>query len=160
MEINMIRKLLLAALLAVTAPAFAQSPALSNVAKLRTIISITDPAFAGGAKCDGTTDDTNAIQAAVTYAGTVKGKVLVPYGTCITQQIALATGVAIEGQGFGSCLKLKAANNNYILANTNGGVYVDDVSITNLCLDGNKANNTGGGGVSIAGRNWTVSNVY
>src|SRR5437899_3205252 len=104
-------KTLLLALLFTLTPAWAQSPALSNVAKLRQIHVVTDPTFAGGAKCDGTTDDTAAFQAALnTLTGSTNatGNVMikVPAGTCLVSATLSpansASAFTIKGDGLDS----------------------------------------------------------
>ena len=65
-------------------------------------IDARSPAFAGGVKCDGTTDDTAALQAAIsaaqsaTYEG-VAAKLLLPPGRCMTTPLTISGQVAIEG---------------------------------------------------------------
>lgn len=108
----------------------------------------------------GTTDMTSAIQAAVNQAAQGGAPVYVPPGTFASGQISLASGVTIYGEGYFSCLKLIASGNNYLLANTNANVYVDDVLIRNIRIDGNKLNNTSGGGIALNGRRCKVREVY
>ena len=55
-----------------------------------------------GARCDNATDDTAAIQAALTYAQTNGGRVVFPPGTCVvtsTLVLANTVGVILQGQG-------------------------------------------------------------
>jgi hypothetical protein len=118
------------------------------------IVSIKD----FGAVGDDSTDNTGAIQDAIDSL--TSGTVLVPKGTFQCGQIALKSNVSIEGAGWGSILKLKNSGNNYLLANTNGAQYIDNVAIRNLAIDGNKANNTSGGGIAMNGRNFELSGCY
>lgn len=69
--------------------------------KLQETISVTDKKFAGGAKGDGATDDTAAIQAAMTFLnGRGGGTVYFPAGTYkVTASITLPDRVTIEGVG-------------------------------------------------------------
>jgi Pectate lyase superfamily protein len=70
-----------------------------------TSIDVMNPAYAGGAKCDGTTDDTAAIQAAISSASTGNVTVQFPAGkTCkITGTITVSQqDVAFVGGGVGS----------------------------------------------------------
>lgn len=114
-----------------------------------------------GALADGSTDDTTAIQAAVdAISGAGGGTLYFPPGTYVSGQIALASNVSFLGAGWSSILKLKDSGNNFLLATTNAAVYVDNVAIKNLAIDGNKANNTTGGGVLLNGRNCEVSGCY
>lgn len=64
-------------LLVASASSFGQS-ALSQAAKLATIVTVTDPQFSGGAKCNGTHNDLAAIQAAIDTGKSV----YFPSGTC------------------------------------------------------------------------------
>lgn len=114
-----------------------------------------------GAVGDDSTDNTTAIQDAVDDLSSLGGgTVLVPEGTFRSGQIALASNVCFEGVGWSSILKLKNSGNNYLLANTNAAVYVDNVAVRNLAIDGNKTNNSTGGGVLLNGRNCEVSGCY
>lgn len=85
----------------------AQSAGFSNAAKLRPIVIVTDPAYAGGAKCDGTTDDVDAIQAAITAADTVE----LPNGTCaFSSTLTLDSNTRLVGRGMAnSTLKYTGA---------------------------------------------------
>lgn len=66
------------------------SKAAGNVAKLRDQINVRDPAY--GAKGDGVTDDTVAIQAALTYAAQNNAKVYFPRGVYL-----VSTGLTMNG---------------------------------------------------------------
>lgn len=114
-----------------------------------------------GAIADGSTEATTAIQAAVdAISGAGGGTLYFPPGTYLCGQISLASNVSFRGAGWSSILKLKNSGNNFLLATTNGAVYVDNVAIRDLAIDGNKANNTTGGGVLLNGRNCEVSGCY
>lgn len=80
----------------------ANSKALGNVFKLRHFVNVQDPAY--GAKGDGTTDDTTAIQSAVDSLGTGGGIVFFPKpssGYLLTTSINLSglTNITFEGDG-------------------------------------------------------------
>lgn len=113
-----------------------------------------------GSVGDGVTDNTAAIGYAISQCAQRGDPVYVPRGIWLSQQQSLASGITIYGDDWNSCLKLMSAANNYLFANTNANVYVDDVTIRNLHIDGNKANNTSGGGIGLNGRRCKVINVY
>lgn len=81
---KLLKNIALALALCVAAlPAAPQSTSLSNVAKLNSFKVLSDPAYAGGAKCDGSTNDTAAINAAL-LALADGDTIVVPSGTCMT----------------------------------------------------------------------------
>jgi hypothetical protein len=104
-----------------------------------------------GAKGDGATDDTTAIEKAITAAATAGGTVYLPPGTYISGLQTLPSNVTLRGAGIGATvLKLKnGANTDLIhttgfatLTGTNSEAGIRQSGITNMTLDGNKANNT------------------
>lgn len=102
-------------------------------------ISVKDPAY--GAKGDGATDDTAAIQAAVTAAGSTK-LCFFPAGTyIISSPINLVSGGTYKGAGWNSIIKQKNSVNQTRLmqwpSGTNSYCHMAD-----LMIDGNRANNT------------------
>lgn len=113
-----------------------------------------------GAVGDDSTDNTTAIQSAVNQCAQSGDPVFVPHGIFQSDQISLANGVTIYGAGYFSCIKLKNSGNDYVIANTNGSVYVDDVLVYGLQLNGNKTNNTSGGGFYGNGRRNTIRGCY
>lgn len=128
---------------ALPAQAPAQSAALSNVAKLRNIVTVTDPAHSGGAKCDGTTDDITAINAAVDTLVTAGGGTLVfPEGTCIVSTpIKLRSNIVYQGQGWSSIVKQKASTTAMgLFGEASPAASQSNVVIRDLQLDGNRAN--------------------
>ncbi len=91
-----------AAALAVALPgaAIAQSTAAGNAAKLRNVIIASDPSYSGGAKCDGATDDTTAIQAALNAVPTAGGAVHLPTGEClVSAQLTQTKRFKLIGHG-------------------------------------------------------------
>lgn len=112
-----------------------------------------------GAVGDDSTDNTVAIGRALSVAAQ-KGRAILRIpdsGVFQTDQLALVSNLSIEGHG--GVIKQKAAANDFILVNANGALYVDNVHIEGLKFDGNKSNNSSGGGIYGNGRNWTVRNV-
>jgi hypothetical protein len=105
-----------------------------------------------GAKVDGVTDDTTALQNAVSAAFNVGGgTVFIPQGFCmISQTIELKKHVWLRGAGmFATSLKLLPGSNCDVIKNhvsTNGGSdpNADFVAVLDLTVDGNKANQTSG----------------
>ncbi|HLY29663.1 MAG TPA: glycosyl hydrolase family 28-related protein [Ktedonobacterales bacterium] len=117
-----------------------------------------------GAQGDGSTDDTAAIQAAITAATLAGGgTVWFPAGTYITQTLTLGSYVHLRGDGISaSVLQLKSGTNgdllnggaaNVALINLEGSIGSGDNgglanwSIKEMTLDGNKAGQTGPPGV-------------
>lgn len=108
------------------------------------VVSVTDPRFAGGAKGDGSTDDTSAIQAAIDHVADsgADGVVTVPPGTFIFTSITNKTGVTLRGEG--GVLKLKdntctnASTSYYIIHN----IGHTKSRFIDLIVDGNAANNS------------------
>jgi len=92
-----------------------------------------------GAKGDGTTDDTSAIQAAATAAGAVGGTLYFPPGTyVITDKITLSSGITVLGASdqfdlpSPTCMIKQTATNKDIFY----GSDIGQVLFRNLCLQG------------------------
>lgn len=95
-----------------------------------------------GAAGNGTTDDTIAIQQAITScAAAGGGTVHVPLGVFVSSRIRMLSRVCLVGTGWSSRLKLKAAANQHFIILDD--VNVERTSIEHLSVDGNKANVTG-----------------
>ena len=107
-----------------------------------------------GAKGDGVTDDTSAIQAAIDYAYTnKKGAVFFPAGVYVSQQLTLKSYVILKGvvqsdgwavltsYDFASVIKLKDGTNDDLIL-VEGGAK--NWGLKDLVIDGNQANNTRG----------------
>lgn len=108
-----------------------------------------------GAKGDGSTNDTSAIQAAVNAARSAGGGVVyIPTGTYIVTgqsskskgAILLYDNITLQGDGMGeSTLKMKSGWSGDVtgILRTPFGVATHDVAVHDLTLDGNRANTSG-----------------
>ncbi len=118
------------------------SQALSNVFKLKDIINVKDPAF--GAKGDGVTDDTAAIQAAINSiaSGPTKGGgvVFFPPGFYLVSSfiqisagaILLGSGAAVgagTGNSGGTVIRMTNPNDDIFYVESNEGVVFRDMAI-------------------------------
>ena len=95
-----------------------------------------------GAKGDGATDDTTAINAAIAAANAAGGgKVVLPNAVCVVTQINMKSNVTLQGHGYGSVLKAKNES-----AGTSAAIISMDsasnATLRDLRIDGNKANQT------------------
>lgn len=121
-----------------------------------------------GAVGNGTTDDSTAINAAITAAAVVGGEVFFPAGTWIAKNLAVKTNVVYRGVGRASVVKLANAANTDLFVTDNfssltGGTTQAGPSgfrFQSLTLDGNRANNTSGWPLRIYGSSYTVQNVW
>jgi parallel beta-helix repeat protein len=97
-----------------------------------------------GARGDGRTDDTDAVQLAVNAASFDGGTVFIPSGTYIlSQSILLTDGITLAGAGMGTTV-LKIADNTNTrivgLVRTPYGRGTRNVCVRDLTLDGNRDN--------------------
>ncbi|MCK1397444.1 right-handed parallel beta-helix repeat-containing protein [Bradyrhizobium sp. 4] len=137
-----------------------------------------------GARADGTTDDTAAIQTAVDRASEVSGTVRIPAGRYLVGSIELPSHVDIEGDGETSQLLLRAQplaktgaesrspirpGHMFVPKDMATVASVEGVRIAHLFLRGNSREQNAGGpmplsgamhGIAIlGGKNWIVSEV-
>ena len=143
-------------------PKFEQTGSTTNRAinlKLQESVSVKD----FGAVGDGTTDDTVAIQAAITAVGN-GGAVFFPAGTYVTSSTINASNVTLFGVGEESIIKPTVAVTNAILLNNSinaatGFSYQSQVK--DLFLEGQ--NTTGATGIllgtTVTTANYLISNV-
>ncbi len=128
-------------------PPFTGSVGTNVGDKLAQTVSIID----FGAVGDGITNDTVAIQAALTYAGTVKCAVYVPGTTnsyLITNEFTVPDGVTVYGDGWGSFIRQTTQNKDVFIAgdcNTFKNVRLkivdgDNTDFTN-CIYADSVNN-------------------
>jgi hypothetical protein len=120
-----------------------------------------------GAVGDGTTDNTTAIQAALNSAG--DGVVYFPKGIYISGSLSIPVNTSLRGESMNSVvLKLKNGTNptgflqtagfaSLTNTNSNGGTFNSQIS--EITIDGNKANNTSGNGINIYGKAFKIQNI-
>ncbi len=107
-----------------------------------------------GAVGNGIADDTAAVEAAINAASAVAGTVWFA-NTYVVNEADLQSNVTLDGTG---TLIKKAGTTTSALACTTSEVF-HDITIRNIKIDGNKANCTAGGGIVIAGKNFTLQNL-
>lgn len=119
-----------------------------------------------GAKGDGATDDSTAIQAAINAASEIGAEIVFcPRGTYIVgTTLTLKSNVHLMGAGANaSILKLKNGAKKDIITNASygaGGIH--NFSVRDLSIDGNVANNAGGAssGMKLDGTGFLLDNIY
>ncbi|HUC89259.1 MAG TPA: right-handed parallel beta-helix repeat-containing protein [Patescibacteria group bacterium] len=135
-------------------------PALTNkVAKNELVLDVKD----FGAKGDGTTNDTTAIQSAIDTAfGAGGGIVFVPPATYIISPTGLQVKSNVTLRGSGSGTVFKVANGT----NTSGNIVKveswSNVVLADFCVDGNRANQSSGTNYGVyvaASANCKVENL-
>lgn len=121
---------------------------LSKVSKDDIIINVKDY----GAKGDGVTNDTTSIQN-VLNSSNYGDIIFVPSGSyLVNSTLILKEGVQLIGTGFNSVIVAMDGSNLTDIVKLNGRTDRPNYgfSISELCFDGNKANNpTGGNGLNI-----------
>jgi len=113
-----------------------------------------------GAVGDGVTDDTAAIQTALTACVSSGAALCFPAGIYLSGRLTINSNQKLVGESKATTtIKLKNSANTDLLygANsdalwgTNTSAGVNNVTITNLTLDGNRTNNTAGSCIAIYG---------
>lgn len=137
------------------------------------VFNVKHPAY--GAKGDGSTDDTTAIQAAINACSTAGGgTVLLPAGVFVVVQISLPSLVELAGAGEEvTILREKSGGNNTVLVSSNFGFNTgtnnttspNEFGIRDLTIDGNAGINglpgsqTFGYGMQLYGYRYRLRNV-
>ena len=123
-------------------PPFPASATTNVQAKLAQTISVKD----FGAVGNGTTDDTAAIQNAINYVTSVKGKLYFPTGTYLhATTLIFKNNVIYYGDGQGSILKYTGTSdqiqvNNPINSSTAANITVQDLYLLSTIVTTGKAN--------------------
>ena len=141
-----------------------------NVNELNALKNIKINVKDFGAKGDGVTDDTYAIQEAINFCYNTKksSTVIIPSGTFIFTSITVKEGITLEGNG--GTLKLKDNvciddSVGYFLIHNSAGKLstpfepYNNITLRNLIIDGNKENNKYykvADCITVAGDNITV----
>lgn len=127
-----------------------------------------------GATGDGVTDDSIAIQNAIDAAETAGGgAVILGYGTFIVTGITLKSGVYLKGQGpVGTILRMNTGSNATVVRSNNFSTLTGTTSwyigadgvpyhfgLSDLAIDGNRANNTTGSGIEFFGKRFVAHNL-
>lgn len=116
-----------------------------------------------GAKCDGTTDDTAAFNAALTAMPSIGGILYIPSGTCVISSISITNPMTITGDGFqASTIETNSATANVISissALTPPITSQNGVTITNLRFT-STATRTAGAYIVAGADRTVVDNVY
>lgn len=112
-----------------------------------------------GAVGDGTTDDLSAIQGAINAAQSAGGGIVfIPKGIYIVSGIPTITGSNITVQGTGDGSKILLASAALNASGTTIGIWVNggsNITIRDLCIDGNYANIAKNGTYQSASSLWT-----
>jgi hypothetical protein len=108
----------------------------------------------------GTTVLTAAIQAAIDQCNAGGAAVYVPPVVHISGPLTFNSNLTIYGDGPTSIIKLAASSNDHLLVIEDSSDYTDNITIKDVCFDGNKANNaTSGVGLYLNGRHYVLDNV-
>jgi hypothetical protein len=106
-----------------------------------------------GAAGNGTTDDTAAVQSAVSLAETAGGGVYVPPGTYkIMSPLAVTAPFTLLGAGQAATTFAVASGvNDYLVKFTQGSGAITRARFADFTISGNAANQSAGGGISAVG---------
>jgi hypothetical protein len=109
---------------------YSASYSTGTLGKLLQGLAVNVKAAPYNAKCDGSTDDTAAVNAALA----ANSLVYIPPGTCIVSSLSVPSGVTVFGAGSATIIKQKVAsqfNHVFNCATRNG------ITIRDLTIDGN-----------------------
>jgi polygalacturonase len=119
-----------------------------------------------GAQGDGSTDDTTAVQNAITAANssTYGGVVYFPPGVYTVGLLTISSNVYLRGAGVGATvIKLRSGKNSDLIQTTGFATQTTQqhFGLLNLSLDGNQVSNpTGGVGLKIYGKCFFIHDVH
>jgi len=112
-----------------------------------------------GAKRDGSTDDSPAIQECINLASTANGEVFFSSGTYVVgSTIVPKSNVHVTGAGHPAVVKLKDAGNVDIFSTA---ASINNLGFSNFTIDGNKANNsTNGSCIVLSSTGVSSDNIF
>jgi hypothetical protein len=132
----------------VTAQVATQNPEVAAACSVRRTC-IVNPVFALGMKCDGVTDDSAALQAALNSAqfpGLGSASIIMPPGICIIDpaaNVSINSSVWLQGAGrFGTTLRRKNSSGSGLGSLLR--IQSDGITLSDFAIDGNK----GGPGIA------------
>lgn len=116
-----------------------------------------------GAKGDGVSDDTVAVQSAINHVYERKGGcVLLPDGKFIVSQIRMKSMINLTGVSWNSVIKQKAGSNKDLIVLDNKDVIFTRIS--NICIEANKWDQTVGGSAiyydNNGGKFWVNDSIH
>ena len=133
----------------------AEVPEIAQVARIDPPPSVAWPNLAPGLAGDGVTDDTTALQAALTAAGNGPDLVLLPRGTFrITNRLSIPSGVTLRGMGRGATTLLMdnlAHGVAHYCLTAIGGVAAQGYSLTADGLRGSRTLTLSSSGIGSLG---------
>lgn len=122
------------------------------------------PATSGLVLCDGVTDDTPAINAALLAGGTV----ILPPGICIVHGVVMQSRTILQGAGryatwlrgmCGTTEPVVTTQDYTALKGSGNAIGPSQWAIRDLIIDGNKDCRTAGDGLDAYGWDWSLDNV-
>jgi Pectate lyase superfamily protein len=117
------------------------------VALAFTLLAVPHVTSAQTPKCDGATDDTAALQAAINAAASHSTKLVLPRGTCMlsAQTVTLPDGLVLQGTGRDTTTLRRMPHVNAQTDMLRLIGKTGNVTITDVTLDYNRAQQTAGG---------------